>query len=92
MVHTTRSGYPYACIWAPSKPYGLNQTVAEGECKQSWFICFCNSNINQTLTNGAGMIAGVTIAISAGIRDLVEERIAFLSVLGPQKCEILTIT
>ena len=26
------TGCPYACIWAPSKPYSVNQTVAEGEC------------------------------------------------------------
>ena len=87
---TTRSGF---CIWpwAPSKPYGLNQTVAEVEYKQSWFTCFYKSNINQTFTNGSGMILGVRIAIFAEIRDLVEELIAFLSIFGTQKFEILTV-
>ena len=32
--------------WAPSKPYGLNQTVAAGECKQSQLTQFCKSNTN----------------------------------------------
>ena len=75
---TTRSGYP-ASIWAPSKPYGLNQTVAE-ECEPSWFTCFCESNINQTFTNGGGMIPEVRIAIFAEISQLMEALITFLSI------------
>ena len=47
--------------------------------------------MNQTFTNGSGMILGVRIAIFAEIRDLVEELIAFLSIFGPQKFEILTV-
>ena len=46
---------------------------------------FCKSNINQTFTNGGGMILGVRIAIFAEIRHLVEELITFLSFFGPQK-------
>ena len=68
--------------WGHPAFYGLNQTVAEGECKQSWFTCFCKSNINQTFTDDAGMLPRVRIAIFAEIRDLVEELIAFLSIFG----------
>ena len=83
---TTRSWCPYACIiWAPSKPYGLNQMVAEG--KQSWFTCFCKSNINQTFTNSGGtcMRLGAKIAIFAEIRHLMEGLITFLSIFWPRK-------
>ena len=51
---------------------------------------FCKSNINQTFTNGGGMIWGVRIAIFTEIRHLVEELITFLSFFGPQKLSILT--
>ena len=36
------SGCPYACIWAghPENPYVLNHMITEGECIQSWFVCF----------------------------------------------------
>ena len=51
---------------------------------------FCKSNINQTFTNGGGMIWGVRIAIFTEIRHLVEELITFLSFFGPQKLGILT--
>ena len=51
---------------------------------------FCKSNINQTYTNGGGMIWGVRIAIFTEIRHLVEELITFLSFIGLQKLGILT--
>ena len=59
-------------------PYGLNQMVAAGECKQRiWFTCFCKSNTNQTFTNGRGMIPGMKIAIFAEIKNLMEALITF---------------
>ena len=87
--HTTRCGCPYACIYG----HLVNPMVSTRRCKQSSFTCFCKSDINQTVTNGGGMISGVR---SWGLQflqksDLVEELIAFLSILGPQKFEILTI-
>ena len=69
-----------AYIWAPSKPYGLYQAVAEGEYKQSWYKCFCKSNINQTFTNGGSMVPGIWIAIFAAIRHLMEALITFLTI------------
>ena len=78
-------GGAYACIWAPSKPYSLNQTVAVGECEPSWFTCSCKSNINQTFTNGGGMMPGVRIAIFAEIRHLIEALITFLSIFLTMK-------
>ena len=50
---------------------------------QSQLTYFCKPNINQTLTNGGGMIWGVRIAIFTEIRHLVEELITFLSTSGP---------
>ena len=85
-----QSGYPYACIYGHLVNPSVNQTVPEDECKESWFTCFYKYNINQTFTNGSGMIPGVRIAIFTEIRDFLEELIAFLSI-GPQKLEILTI-
>ena len=60
------------------------------ENTQSQLTYFCKSNINQTFTNGSGMIWGVMIAIFTEIRHLVEELITFLSFFGPQKLSILT--
>ena len=57
---------------------------------QSQLTYFCKSNINQTSTNGSGIIWGVRIAIFTEIRHLVEELITFLSIFGPQKLVILT--
>ena len=57
---------------------------------QSQLTYFCKSNINQTFTNGRGMIWGVRIAIFREIRHLVEEFIIFLSIFGRQKLCILT--
>ena len=49
LVLWIKTGYldPYACIWATSTPYGLNQMVAAGECKQSCLHVSANQNINQ---------------------------------------------
>ena len=60
------------------------------ENTQSQLTYFCKSNINQTFTNGNGMIWGVVIAIFTEIRHLVEELITFLYFFRPQKLSILT--
>ena len=60
------------------------------ENTQSQLTYFWKSNINQTFTNGNGMIWGVMIAIFTEIRHLVEELITFLYFFGPQKLSILT--
>ena len=57
---------------------------------QSQFTYFCKSNINQTFTNGGGMIWGVRIVIFTEIRHLVEELITFLPIFGPQNLYHLT--
>ena len=88
-VHTTLYGSAAGCR-SIQKTCAFWKHGLTFENTQSQLTYFCKSNINQTFTNGSGMIRGVMIAIFTEIRHLVEELITFLSFFGPQKLGILT--
>ena len=88
-VHTTLYGSAAGCR-SIQKTCAFWKNGLTFENTQSQLTYFCKSNINQTFTNGNGMIWGVMIAIFTEIRHLVEELITFLYFFGPQKLSILT--
>ena len=88
-VHTTLYGSAAGCR-SIQKTCAFWKNGLTFENTQSQLTYFCKSNINQTFTNGSGMIWGVMIALFTEIRHLVEELITFLSFFGPQKLSILT--
>ena len=89
LLHTTLYGSAAGCR-SIQKTGAFWKHGLTFENTQSQLTYFCKSNINQTFTNGSGMIWGVMIAIFTEIRHLVEELITFLSFFGPQKLSILT--
>ena len=88
-IHTTLYGSAAGCR-SIQKTCAFWKNGLTFENTQSQLTYFCKSNINQTFTNGNGMIWGVMIAIFTEIRHLVEELITFLYFFGPQKLSILT--
>ena len=88
-IHTTLYGSAAGCR-SIQKTCAFWKHGLTFENTQSQLTYFCKSNINQTFTNGSGMIWGVMTAIFTEIRHLVEELITFLSFFGPQKLSILT--
>ena len=88
-LHTTLYGSAAGCR-SIQKTCAFWKNRLTFENTQSQLTYFCKSNINQTFTNGNGMIWGVMIAIFTEIRHLVEELITFLCFFGPQKLSILT--
>ena len=88
-LHTTLYGYAAGCR-SIQKTCALWKHGLTSKNIQSQLTYVCKSNINQTFTNGGGIIWGVRIAIFTEIRYLVEELITFLSIFGPQKLVILT--
>ena len=88
-LHTTLYGSAAGCR-SIQKTCALWKHGLTSKNTHSQLTYFCKSNINQTFTNGGGMIWGVRIAIFTEIRHLVEELITFLSIFGPQKLNILT--
>ena len=88
-LHTTLYGSAAGCR-SIQKTCAFWKNGLTFENTQSQLTYFCKSNINQTFTNGNGMIWGVMIAIFTEIRNLVEELITFLYFFGPQKLSILT--
>ena len=89
LLHTTLYGSAAGCR-SIQKTCAFWKNGLTFENTQSQLTYFCKSNINQTFTNGNGMIWGVMIAIFTEIRHLVEELITFLYFFGPQKLSILT--
>ena len=87
-VHTTLYGSAAGCT-SIQKTCASWKHELTSKNTHSQLTCFCKSNINQTFTNGSGMVWGVRIAIFTEIRHLVEELITFLSIFGPQKFGIL---
>ena len=76
-LHTTLYGSAAGCR-SIQKTCAFWKNGLTFENTQSQLTYFCKSNINQTFTNGNGMIWGVMIAIFTEIRHLVEELITFL--------------
>ena len=88
-LHTTLYGSAAGCR-AIQKTWALWKHGLTSKNTQSQLTYFLKSNINQTFTNGGGMIWRVRIAFFTEIRYLVEELITFLSIFWPQKLGILT--
>ena len=83
-VHTTLYGSAAGCR-SIQKTCAFWKHGLTSKNTHSQLTYFCKSNINQTFTNGGGMILGERIAIFTEIRHLLEELITFLSFFGPQK-------
>ena len=72
--------------------YPIFQTnIRNDKSKQSQFTCFCKFYVNQTYTNGSGMILGVRIAKFRAIRHLVQELITFLFIFGSWILQLVCI-
>ena len=80
-IHTTLYGSAAGCR-SIQKTCAFWKHGLTFENTQSQLTYFCKSNINQTFTNGSGMIWGVIIAIFIEIRHVVEELITFLCFLN----------
>ena len=93
VIHTTLYGSASCCTCRSIlKTCALWKHGLTSKNTQSQLTYFCKSNINQTFTNGGGMIIlwGGRIATFKEIRHMVDELITFLSIFGPQKLGILT--